>query len=110
MFQNSPGKLSFVVDCWTSPNQVSYQGVIVTFVNKEWELEHIVLDVTPLDSAHTGTNLCTAFTGLLESFEIQNKMLAITMDNASNMASFCKRLAEYFGKMVSQIQIKCTFT
>jgi hypothetical protein len=37
------------------------------------------------DVAHTGTNLCSLFRGSIANWELDNKVVAIAVDNAANM-------------------------
>lgn len=70
------------------------------FIDSEWNLQHILLDVTPLDGTHSGQNLRKAFTDLLEDFGITKKLLALTMDNATNMDTLCSDLARFLATLV----------
>ncbi|OXA47595.1 putative AC transposase [Folsomia candida] len=56
-----PGRLSFVLDCWTSSNQYAFQGIIVQGISKDWQLLSLPLDLTILHGSHTGENLATQF-------------------------------------------------
>lgn len=83
--QNNDGKISYVIDCWTSPNQYPFQGVIAKWISNEWELCSTVVDLTILNGKHSGINIATAFWDVLKEFGLLKKLLSITTDNASNM-------------------------
>lgn len=82
LLQETPGKLSFTVDVWTSANVEAFLGVTVHWIDKEWCLQDTLLDLVPLEGPHTGENLCTEFVGVCSDFGILTKLLAVTTDNA----------------------------
>jgi len=86
---------SFIIDCWTSSNQIPYLGIIITWVDDDWNLQTRVLDMNILKGTHTGKNLAESFIMTLEEFEIQKKLLAITGDNAKNVDTMCTEIEEY---------------
>jgi len=78
-----------------------YQGVIVQFVNKDWELKSIVLDLTILRGPHTGKNMASALLKVLMDFNILHKLIAITTDNASNNKTMIEEIST---KMKEQVR------
>lgn len=38
VLQSNPGKISFILDCWTSSTQKPFQGVIACWINSNWIL------------------------------------------------------------------------
>ena len=91
---NNKGKISFVLDCWTSSNQWPFQGVIAAWIDEEWKLCHTVIDLTFLSGSHTGANIAEAFSKVLDEFDLWSKLHSVTTDNASNMDSMFKILDE----------------
>lgn len=85
ILENNDGKISFVIDCWTSSNQLAFQGVIARWINDNWELCQTVLDLTVLKGSHEGINIAAAFWNVLKEFCLCAKMLSVTTDNAFNM-------------------------
>jgi len=86
---------SFIIDCWTSSNQNPFLGIVITWVDNEWNLQTRVLDLNILKGSHTGTNLAESFISTIEDFGIQKKLLAITGDNAKNIDTMCKEIETY---------------
>jgi hypothetical protein len=74
ILQNVPGKISFTTDIWTSVAMKSFLTITAYFINKEWELETLVLDFVQIWGAHTGENLKNIFISCLENFKIQTKV------------------------------------
>jgi len=81
-------KISLVIDCWTSSNQLAFQGVIIRYIDAEWNLQTISLDLSLLSGCYSGENIAHALLPVAENFGILDKILSITTDNASNMDSF----------------------
>jgi hypothetical protein len=92
---NNDSKISCVIDCWTSANQIPFQGVVAMWISEEWELETRLIDLTHLPGSHTGANIAESFSSVLDEYGIWKKLLAVTTDNASNMDTMFKKLDEY---------------
>lgn len=87
-FQDAPGKISFVLDGWSSSNSYAFQGVIAEWIDRNWELQETVIDLDILIGQHTGLNLANSFSKLLEELNLTGKVLGVTTDNASNCDTF----------------------
>ncbi|KAF5342776.1 hypothetical protein D9758_017115 [Tetrapyrgos nigripes] len=86
------GKLNFATDAWTSPNHYTYVVVTVHFEQEGIPLS-LLLDSIELGK-HSGENLAHAFIAILTDFGIDEKILSITCDNASNN----NKMIEYLEK------------
>ena len=64
MIQETPGKLNFAMDAWTSPNHKAYIGVSVHFENKGVPVS-MLLDLVEVAQSHSGINLAAAFAKIL---------------------------------------------
>jgi hypothetical protein len=100
--QDHDGKLSFGTDAWTSPNSKAYVAVTINLEQNGVPL-CMLLDLVEVAESHSGVNLATAFSKILEDFGISDKVntlskiklmiltyefvcmqvLSITCDNAS---------------------------
>ncbi|CAB5393651.1 unnamed protein product [Rhizophagus irregularis] len=92
--QNSPGRLSFTLDGWTSPNNISFLGVTCHYIDKDWKINDILLDFICLKGSHSGENMAIEFSQCVKEFNILSKIIAITADNAANNNTFLKELEE----------------
>lgn len=88
LLQGAPGRLSFAVDAWTSPSAQAFLGITVHWIDAEWQLHSLLMDMPPLTGRHTGSNLCAAFTTACHDFGVLPKLLAVTTDSASNNGTF----------------------
>ena len=78
------GKISIALDCWTSPFQQAFMAVTDYFLNKDWNYWELLLRFKPLYGTHLGINLSAVLFQLLQKYNLTNRVLAITTDNASN--------------------------
>lgn len=77
-------KISIALDCWTSPFQQAFMAVTGYFIDQDWNYREVLLGFEPLHGAHSGTNLSTVLLELFQQYQIMDRVLAITIDNASN--------------------------
>lgn len=80
----SNAKLSIALDCWTSPFRQTFMAVTGYFIDQEWNYREILLGFEPLQGSHTGVNLGAVLFELLQQHQIEDRVLAVTSDNASN--------------------------
>ena len=84
--------ISLSVDCWTSPNNMAFLGMIVHFIDDEWVYREKVLDFVKLDGEHTGANMAHCIATVLKEWSIDDKLLSITCDNAENNSTLVGQL------------------
>ena len=71
--QEYEGTLSFETDAWTSPNNKAYTALTTNF-ERDGVPICLLLDVVEVPCSHTGVNLATAFTEILNDFGIADKV------------------------------------
>ncbi|CAB4475133.1 unnamed protein product [Rhizophagus irregularis] len=94
----TPGRLFFTVDAWTSKNQIPFLSISVHWINENWELKCTTLDFCILSGPHTRVNLSNKFLESLEDFGIATKILAVACDNASNMDVMLDKISQSLAK------------
>lgn len=108
-----PGKISITLDCWSSKNILSFLVIRAHWISSEWELKSQLLDFSPIECDHDGENLCRIFLECISRFNIPlSKILAYTMDNATNNDTFISALKNHgieIGVNVSaeENQVRC---
>jgi hypothetical protein len=80
----SYAKLSISLDCWTSPFQQAFMAITGYFLDQNWDYREVLLGFSPLEGTHTGLNLGSVLTDTLQKYQILDRIMAITTDNASN--------------------------
>lgn len=74
ILKDSPGRISFTTDCWTSPSTKSFLSLTAHFISKEWELKNIIIDFIQTQDSHTGINLMNAFLLGIKNMSLENKV------------------------------------
>ena len=82
-----PGKAAFTADMWTATNGIAFLSLTMHYIDVSWELKNFLLDVIPMSVRHTGKNMADTIMAVLCEFDLAEKILALTTDNASSMLS-----------------------
>ncbi|KAK7891783.1 hypothetical protein WMY93_023746 [Mugilogobius chulae] len=84
---------SITTDMWSSVNMTPYMSVTAHFINEDWELISKCLETSYFPESHTAVNLATALGDVLHDWELdEEKLAAITTDNAANIAAAVRTL------------------
>ena len=98
-----PGKIALTSDMWTASNNHAFLSLTIYYVNSLWQLKSFLLDIIPMTVRHTGTNMADAIMTVLHDFDLAEKALALTTDNASSMIVcgnlITEELEEEFGNL-----------
>ena len=62
------------------------------FIDADWNYREILLGFEPLHGTHTGVNLGSVLFDLLQKHGIENRILTITTDNASNNSKLAENI------------------
>ena len=73
--QETPGKLSFTMDIWTSPSAKAFLAITTHYIDKNWKLQNILVDFIQIFGSHSGENIKDAFVTGLQNLSIQNKVI-----------------------------------
>jgi hypothetical protein len=87
-------KLSIALDCWTSPFQQAFIAITGYFMDHDWNYREIRLGFEPLHGQHTGVNLGLVLFKLLQKHHIEDQVLTVTTDNASNNLTLMNSIQE----------------
>lgn len=72
--QNTPSKISFTLDGWTSKNQKPFLGITAHWVGEFWDLNQITLEFHPLEGSYSGENLSKVLVKVLKEYGILTKV------------------------------------
>jgi hypothetical protein len=84
--RSAGSKISLTLDCWTSPNSKAFMGITAHYIDNNWTLQSLLLDFVPLHGVQSGEDLCEVLVAKCKEFDILDKLLGITTDNAANLA------------------------
>lgn len=94
LLQENDSKFSFTIDASTMRNSRSYYGITIHFIDKNFEIQATGFDLVPSEAKHTGKDIAKLFYETVERFGIQEKIIGITVDNASANTTFVKELGK----------------
>jgi len=89
-------KYSITCDVWTSKNQLSFFGFTIHFIDEDWKMQEHLLSFKYLESEHDGVSLSKAMIEVLEEYEIADRLLGVTCDNASNNSTMLAEIEKYY--------------
>lgn len=79
----SGSKISLTIDGWSSIGMKGYYGITAHFVDKNWNIQSIVLDFVPAEGSHTGASTANILFEVLKSFDLLDCIQGVTTDNAA---------------------------
>lgn len=91
-------KFSITCDVWTSKNQMSFFGFTIHFIDDNWVMQQNLLAFKFLEGEHDGKSLSEAFLKVIDEYEIADRLLGVTADNASNNSTMIKHLQIYYNE------------
>ena len=97
--------VSLTTDGWTCQHNIkSFYSLTARFVTDNFELVHVILQVTYFPESHTACNIGKFINESLQSWDINpQKVSAIVTDNAANMLSAIKETQSTDGQHFSSI-------
>ena len=91
--------IALTSDIWNAFSKQDYLTVTGHYLDSDWNLQKKVLGFRPMEYAHTAVNIFNVITSVLETFEITDHIISITLDNASANTS---SIALFFEKNIPQ--------
>uniref|UniRef100_A0A8R7QME6 BED-type domain-containing protein n=1 Tax=Triticum urartu TaxID=4572 RepID=A0A8R7QME6_TRIUA len=76
--------ISLTTDLWTSNQTISYMCVVAHYIDEDWKMQTRVLAFIELDPPHSGNVIADALYVCVTEWKIENKIMSVTLDNASN--------------------------
>ncbi|MBW0465267.1 hypothetical protein O181_004982 [Austropuccinia psidii MF-1] len=75
--------VSFTTDAWTSPNITAYLAVTAHYIYMDFKLTSIIIGLAEIQGDHSGASLATQFLTIIRRYDLEQKIICITTDNAS---------------------------
>lgn len=76
--------ISLTTDLWTSNQTLSYMCLVAHYIDSDWKMQCRVLNFFELDPPHKGPVIGQAAYECVNAWKIEDKIISITLDNASN--------------------------
>lgn len=96
LLQSFKSKVSITCDVWTSKNQLSFFGITVHYIDENYAFQEKLLAFRYFEGEHDGKTLAVALMEVIEDFDLQARLLGITVDNASNNTTMIDELEAYY--------------
>lgn len=87
-------KFSITLDFWTSFEQLFYMSVKCHWIDENWSLHKVLLDVSHIPYPCNGSEIYHALMKILSTFHIETKILSCTNDNSQHAIHACHALKE----------------
>ena len=84
--------ISLTADLWTSRSKHGYLGLTATWINQNFEISDVLLDITYFPTPHTAEAIADIIKNSIQKWKIENRVIAITTDNGSNMVAAINKL------------------
>ena len=87
MINQISGKVAFTADMWTSINNSAFLSLTIHYTDTNWKLKSFLLDIIPIPISvrHTGLNMAEALINIINEYNLGDRTLGLTTDNAASM-------------------------
>ncbi|KAL9666914.1 hypothetical protein QQ045_001258 [Rhodiola kirilowii] len=93
LFRNSCQRVCVTTDCWTSVQMVNYMRVTAHFIDKDWKLQKKIINFCQI-SSHRGQDMGRVLDDCLTYWNLDKKLLTVTIDNAFANDVLCTYISE----------------
>ena len=85
-------RASLTMDMWTSNQTIGYMCITCHFMDDDWKLHKRIVKFVFMKTPHTGVAMFNEVLKFIQEWNIEDKLFAITLDNASNNNAMVKLL------------------
>jgi hypothetical protein len=103
-----PQKVSLTLDIWTSPSQDPFLCVTLHLIDKDWVLKSQVIAFRYIPGKHTGAKIALVLEEILKDYQIEKRILTVTLDNASNNDTLVEELIRQGILVDAEHHIRCS--
>ncbi|XP_057952233.1 zinc finger BED domain-containing protein DAYSLEEPER isoform X2 [Malania oleifera] len=87
-------KVSVTLDFWTSYEQIFYMSVTCQWIDENWSLQKVLLDISHIPYPSEGPEIYHSLLKVLKMYNIHNKVLSCTHDNSQSAMHACHTLKD----------------
>jgi len=80
----SVSRVSLTTDIWSSISNDTYMSLTAHFIDEKMKIQNILLDFSLIPHPHSGDEIAEKIKLTLNKFKIEDKIMAVTSDNATN--------------------------
>jgi len=84
--------ISLTTDLWSSRSKHGYLGLTATWINKEFEIMDVLLEISYFPTPHNARAITGAIKRATRKWEIEDQVVSITTDNGANMVAAVRDL------------------
>ena len=104
---SSKSKIHLSFDMWSSPNYLSFCGLVAHFVTHMQKLQTALLALPRIQGSHSGENLSSYIAKVIEDYGIESKLGYFVTDNADNNDTCIQALAKTFPIDSKKQRLRC---
>lgn len=106
ILKNESLSVCLTSDGWSSPTNDSYNAVTAHYINEQFDMKSVTLECSAFNESHTSENLAQEILRVANDWEISDKVLLMTTDNASNITGAIKILKwKHYGCYAHKINL-----
>ena len=84
--------ISLTADLWTSRSKHGYLGLTATWINHNFEISDVLLEITYFSTPHTAEAIADIIRSSIQKWKIEDYVITITTDNSSNIIAAINKL------------------
>jgi hypothetical protein len=92
VFQSANSRICLTMDMWTSNQTIGYMCITCHLLDDDWKLHKRIVKFCFMRTPHTGVAMFNEILKFIQEWNIEDKLFAITLDNASNNNAMVKLL------------------
>src|SRR6266498_814235 len=86
--------ISLTTDLWTSHSKHGYLGLTATWINQNFEIMNVLLEITYFPTPHTAIEIASTIKKIMQKWKIEDRVITITTDNGANIVSAIHELKQ----------------
>ncbi|GBC22815.2 zinc finger BED domain-containing protein 1-like [Rhizophagus irregularis DAOM 181602=DAOM 197198] len=84
--------ISLTTDLWSSRSKHGYLGLTATWINKDFEIMDVLLEISYFPTPHTAQAITEVIKKAIQKWEIESQVISITADNGANIVAAIRDL------------------
>jgi hypothetical protein len=88
----SAQSIALTTDLWSSRSKHGYLGLTATWINKDFEIMDVLLEISYFPTPHTAKAITEAIKKAIHKWEIERQVVSITTDNGANVVAAIRGL------------------